>query len=133
MKNGTMINLNAQVWSRSFYFAIILALLLFIPVGAIRYWQAWVYLMLFFGASSGITIYLMKKDPALLLRRMRAGPRAEESKTQKIIMLFAMASFVAIFLVSALDYRFTWSPAPLAAIIMGYIAVALGFAMTFRR
>jgi protein-S-isoprenylcysteine O-methyltransferase Ste14 len=131
MKSRTMRSLNTQVWSRSFYFAIILALLLFIPAGTIRYWQAWGYLMLFFGASSGITIYLMKKDPALLMRRMHAGPRAEKSKTQKIIMLCAMASFVAIFLVSALDYRFTWSPAPFAAIIVGYIAVALGFAMIF--
>jgi hypothetical protein len=103
MKNETMINLNTQAWSRSFYFAIILALLLFISAGTIRYWQAWGYLILFFGASIGITIYLMKNDPALLLRRMHAGPRAEKSKTQKIIMLCAMASFVAILLVSALD------------------------------
>jgi protein-S-isoprenylcysteine O-methyltransferase Ste14 len=131
MKSRTMRSLNTQVWSRSFYFAIILALLLFIPAGTIRYWQAWGYLILFFGASSGNTIYLMKKDPALLMRRMHAGPRAEKTKTQKIIMLFAMASFAAIFIVSALDYRFMWSPASLAAIVVGYIAVALGFVITF--
>ncbi len=126
-----MRSLNTQVWSRSFYFAIILALLLFIPAGTIRYWQAWGYLILFFGASTETTIYLMKKDPALLMRRMHAGPRAEKSKSQKIIMLFAMASFAAIFIVSALDYRFRWSPASLAAMVVGYIAVALGFVITF--
>src|SRR5271166_275508 len=131
MKNETRMNLNTQAWSRSFYFAIILALLLFIPAGTIRYWQAWGYLMLFFGASSGNTIYLMKNDPALLMRRMHAGPRAEKSKTQKIIMLFAITSFAAIFIVSALDYRFKWSPAPLFAVVVGYISVAIGFVMTF--
>jgi len=126
-----MTNLNTQGWSRFFYLAIILALLLFIPAGTIRYWQAWGYLMLFFGASSGNTIYLMKNDPALLMRRMHAGPRAEKSKTQKIIMLFAITSFAAIFIVSALDYRFKWSPAPLFAVVVGYISVAIGFVMTF--
>jgi protein-S-isoprenylcysteine O-methyltransferase Ste14 len=126
-----MTNLNAQMWSRSIAFAIALGLLLFIPAGTIRYWQAWVYLLIFFGASMGITIYLIKNDPALLKRRMHAGPRAEKEKAQKLIMLLSMISFVTVFVVSALDYRFEWSPAPLAMIVVGDIAVALGFYITF--
>ena len=109
-----MSNLNTKVWSRSIVFAIVLALLLFVPAGTIEYWQAWVYLVVFFASSVAVTIYLMNKDPALLMRRMKAGPTAEREKTQKIIMFFAMVSFVTIFLVSALDYRFMWSPVPLA-------------------
>ncbi len=126
-----MSNLNTKVWSRSIVFAIVLALLLFVPAGTIEYWQAWVYLVVFFASSMAITIYLMNKDPALLMRRMKAGPTAEREKTQKIIMFFAMVSFVTIFLVSALDYRFMWSPVPLAVVIGGDIVVALGFFITF--
>jgi protein-S-isoprenylcysteine O-methyltransferase Ste14 len=66
----------------------------------------------------------MRKDPALLARRMRAGPQAEKEKTQKIVMLFAMISFIAIFVVSALDYRYKWSPVPIAMVIAGDIVVA---------
>ncbi len=126
-----MSNLNTKVWSRSIVFAIVLALLLFVPAGTIEYWQAWVYLVVFFASSVAVTIYLMNKDPALLMRRMKAGPTAEREKTQKIIMFFAMVSFVTIFLVSALDYRFMWSPVPLAVVIGGDIVVALGFFITF--
>src|SRR6266567_4111986 len=130
-KDRIMSNLNTKVWSRSIVFAIVLALLLFVPAGTIEYWQAWVYLVVFFASSVAVTIYLMNKDPALLMRRMKAGPTAEREKTQKIIMFFAMVSFVTIFLVSALDYRFMWSPVPLAVVIGGDIVVALGFFITF--
>ena len=126
-----MKSLNTQIWARSISFTITLGLLLFIPAGTIRYWQAWVYLIVFFASSAAITIYLIKNDPALLARRMRAGPRAEKEKTQKIIMLFSMISFVGIFVVSALDYRFKWSPAPIAIVIVGDIAVVIGFFITF--
>jgi protein-S-isoprenylcysteine O-methyltransferase Ste14 len=126
-----MRSLNTQVWERSISFPIALALLLFTPAGTIRYWQAWIYLIIFFASSAAITIYLMKNDPALLARRMRAGPRAEKEKTQKIVMLFSMISFIGVFVVSALDYRFKWSPAPVATVIMGDIAVAMGFFITF--
>ena len=125
-----MTNRNTQTWSRSIAFAIALGLLLFIPAGTIRYWQAWAYLIVFFGASTAIGIYLMRKDPALLARRMRAGPQAEKEKTQKIVMLFAMISFVAIFVVSALDYQFMWSPVPIVVVVVGDIVVALGFFIT---
>ena len=55
---------------------------------------------------------------------------AEKEKTQKIVMLFAMISFVAIFVVSALDYRFMWSPVPIVVVVVGDIVVALGFFIT---
>jgi hypothetical protein len=45
----------------------------------------------------------MKNDPALLRRRLSGGPAAEKEKTQKIIMLFASAGFIAVLVVSALD------------------------------
>jgi|SRR6516165_3404301 protein-S-isoprenylcysteine O-methyltransferase Ste14 len=126
-----MTTLNTQIWLRSISFAIALGLLLFITAGTIRYWQGWVYLIVFFGASIANTIYLIQNDPALLERRMRAGPRAEKEKTQKIVLLFAVISFIAIFVVSAFDYRFKWSPAPFAIVILGDIAVAIGFVIMF--
>jgi hypothetical protein len=37
-----------------------------------------VYLTLFALSAGAITYYLMKRDPALLARRMRGGPLAEK-------------------------------------------------------
>ncbi len=108
-----------------------MALLLFLPAGTIRYWQAWVYLGIFFGASSLITRYLTRHDPALLKRRLRGGPTAEKRRTQKVIMLFASVAFIASLVVPALDYRYSWSSVPLWVILAGDTLMALSFWIVF--
>jgi protein-S-isoprenylcysteine O-methyltransferase Ste14 len=126
-----MDNLNSKTWLRIAFLAVVMGLLLFVPAGTARYWQAWGYLAVFFGASCSITLYLMKKDPALLKRRLRGGPTAEKEKTQKIIMLFVSAGFIPLLVVPALDHRFMWSSAPLYMVIAGDILTALGFYIVF--
>ena len=101
--------------------------ILFIPAGTIRYWQAWVYLAVFFGASAFTTGDLAKRDPKLLERRMRGGPTAEREPVQRIIMVFASLCFVALLVVPALDHRFRWSVVPLSVVVVGNVLVALGF------
>jgi protein-S-isoprenylcysteine O-methyltransferase Ste14 len=122
-----MINLNTKAWLGLVFLAIVMGLLLFLLAGTAQYWQAWGYLVVFFGASLLITLYLMKKDPALLERRLSGGPTAEKEKPQKIIMLFVTIGFIALLVVPALDYRFMWSSLPLDMVIAGDILTALGF------
>src|SRR5215472_7845424 len=110
-----MDTLNARAWFGIACLAATMALVLFLPAGTIAYWQAWVYLGVFFGASIPITVYLMKTNPALLRRRLRAGPTAEKRKPQKIAMLFASIGFVGLLVVPSLDRRFGWSSVPLFA------------------
>jgi hypothetical protein len=74
-----------------------------------RYWQAWVYLAIFMGASVLTSLYLIENDPELLRRRMSGGPTAGKETTQEIIMLFTSIGFIALLVVSSLDYRFGWS------------------------
>ena len=124
-------NLNTKAWLGIGFLAIAMGLVLFLPAGTAQYWQAWVFLAVFFGASIVITVYLMKKDPALLKRRLRSGPTAEKEKTQKIIMFFTTIGFVALLVVPALDYRFMWSGVPLYMIIVGDLLTALGFYIVF--
>jgi protein-S-isoprenylcysteine O-methyltransferase Ste14 len=126
-----MNNLNTRAWLGLVFLAIVMDLLLFLPAGTARYWQAWGYLAVFFGASFLITLYLVRKDPALLQRRLRGGPTAEKEKTQKIIMLFASIGFIASLVVPALDHRFMWSSVPLFAVIAGDSLTALGFYIIF--
>src|SRR5262245_40909350 len=80
--------------------------------GTTHYWQAWVYLSIFVGASVLTTLYLLMNDPALLQRRMTGGPMAETERAQRIIMWFASAGFIALLVVPALDHRFGWSAVP---------------------
>lgn len=112
--------------------ALVMAALLFVPAGTARYWQGWVYLAVFFGASLLTTIDLIRRDPALLERRMSGGPTAEQRGTQKLAMLGASAGFIALLVVPALDLRFGWSHVPLGIVVIGDALVAVGFLFIFR-
>ncbi|HEY7293263.1 MAG TPA: isoprenylcysteine carboxylmethyltransferase family protein [Vicinamibacterales bacterium] len=119
--------LNAQAWTALVVLALAMALVLFVPAGSVRYWQAWIYLAVFLAASGLTTLDLMTRDPALLERRMRGGPTAERERTQQIVMLFASLSFVALLVVPALDYRYGWTTVPVFLVVIGNVLVAVGF------
>jgi protein-S-isoprenylcysteine O-methyltransferase Ste14 len=110
---------------------ICLAVLLFAPAWTLKFWQAWVYLLLFFGASGLITTYLWKKDQDLLKRRVNAGPGAEMGKSQRMIQSLASLAFISLMVLPSLDHRFSWSHLPLAFEIVGDVLVALGFLAVF--
>ena len=126
-----MKKLNLKAWLGLVLLAIVMGLLLFVPAGTVRYWQAWVFLAVFFGTSLLITIYLMKKNPALLERRLRGGPTAEKENIQKVIMLFTSIGFLAVLAVSGLDRRFGWSTMPFYLVIGGDILILIGFYIVF--
>jgi protein-S-isoprenylcysteine O-methyltransferase Ste14 len=125
-------SLNARAWLAFALITLMMSVLLFGPAGTLRYWQAWVYLVIFVVASFLTGVYLMKKDPALLARRMRGGPMFEKEASQRIIMSFTSLGFIALLVVPALDHRFGWSTVPLWAVVLGDVLVALGFYLIFR-
>lgn len=108
-----------------------MAAIIFLPARTLDYWQAWIFLAVFFGSVLAITFYLMKNDPKLLERRVNAGPGAEQGKTQKIIQSLAAIAFIAMFVVSALDHRFAWSAVPPYVSVLGDVLVALGLYFVF--
>jgi protein-S-isoprenylcysteine O-methyltransferase Ste14 len=122
-----MASVSARAWLGLVFVTIVMGLLLFLPAGSTRYWQACVYLAVYSAASLSITLYLMKKDPALLKRRLSAGPTAEKGKPQKIIMLIASIASIASLVVPALDHRSMWSSGPLYMVIAGDVLTALSF------
>ena len=74
----------------------VMALQLFVAAGTLRYWQAWLFLVVFLSASAAVTLDVAKTDPALLERRVKGGPRAEKETSQKIIMTLASIGFGAL-------------------------------------
>jgi hypothetical protein len=106
---------------------LVMAALLFVSAGTLHYWQAWTYLAFYFGASIAITLYLVKRDPALLARRMRGGPFAEKEPAQRVIMSIASLGFIALAIVPALDHRFGWSHVPVYAVLLGDLVMLLGW------
>jgi protein-S-isoprenylcysteine O-methyltransferase Ste14 len=120
-----------KAWLGLVFLVLVLASGLFIPAGTFDYWQAWVFLSVFTLATSAITLYLMCFDPALLQKRVKAGPVAEQQLVQKVIQSSASIAFIAIFVVSALDHRFAWSQVGAAGLLMGNLLVAGGLLLVF--
>ena len=85
-----------------------LVAVVFIPAGTLNYWQGWAYLGVSIFASAPYTVYLVKYDPALLQRRLQAGPSREKEPAQKLIVLFILAAFVTLIALPPLDFRFGW-------------------------
>lgn len=126
-----MKKLNARAWLALAVLAVVMGLLLFVAAGSVHYWQAWVYLSIFTGASVLTTLYLIRKDPALLERRMSGGPTAEKQPAQKVIMLATSIGFIALLVVPAFDHRFGWSTVPVGGVMAGDLLVAIGFCLIF--
>ena len=127
-----MKSLRVRAWIALAVLAAVMGCLLFVPAGTPRYWQAWVYLVIFTGASALTTGYLVRRDPALLERRMRGGPTAEKRPAQKVVMLGASIGFIAILGVAAFDHRVGGSAVTVGGVVAGDALVAIGFYLIFR-
>ena len=110
---------------------IVLGLVLFLPAWTLNYWQAWVFILVFMILISLTGIYFSIKDPALMERRKQAGPAAEESTGQKIMITFAYICLLGVLVFSALDHRFGWSHMPAYVSIIGIGLVILANVIWF--
>jgi protein-S-isoprenylcysteine O-methyltransferase Ste14 len=122
-----MSNLHNKAWIALLLLFLVMAALLFVPPWTLDYWQAWTFLAVYFAASAAITLYLIKKDPQLLARRMSGGPAAEKLPAQKIIMSLTSLGFIGLLVIPALDRRFGWSHLPPSVALAGDVLVGLGF------
>jgi protein-S-isoprenylcysteine O-methyltransferase Ste14 len=123
--------LDRQIWIRSTLGVLVLAALLFVPAGTLRFWQGWLFGFVFVAASSAISIYFLKHDPKLVERRMRAGPMAEQEPAQKIIMAITFLGFFLLMALPGFDQRRHWSDVPAWLEIAANAGVALSFWVFF--
>lgn len=106
---------------------LVMASLVFAAAGTLRYWQAWTFLAVYFAASLAISLYLIRKDPALLARRMSGGPFAEKEPVQRLIMSGTSLGFIGLLVLPAVDHRLGWSDLPGWAVIAGDVIMLLGW------
>src|SRR4051812_3518007 len=85
---------------------IVMTVLLFGGAGTLAWWQGWLFLLIYFAWSIGVSVWLFHRDKALFERRMRGGPTAEKHAAQRIIMSIASIGFLGLIIVPALDHRF---------------------------
>jgi len=130
MTNDTS-DLTRHAWRRTIASLLIFAAFLFVPAGTLRFWQGWFYALIFAGASAIIGIYFRRHDPALLARRMRAGPAAEQEPAQKTIISAIIISFLLLVALPGFDHRWHWSAVPTWLVLVADAGVAASFVIFF--
>jgi protein-S-isoprenylcysteine O-methyltransferase Ste14 len=109
--------------------ALILAAMLFLPAGTLRFWQAWVFLAILLVPMAGAMAYFLARSPEVLERRMRMK---EKDPAQKAIILGSTPFFLAAYLLPGLDRRFGWSAVP-SWLVIAADAVVLASYLAFVR
>ncbi len=123
----TLQPLRSRALRANLKFALALAILILLPAWPLRYWQGWLLWLHICAWCFGLTLHFLKRDPALVERRMQAGARAEQLASQKRIQSVNGAGVITLLVLSALDAGFGWSSMSFAGIIIGHGLVALGF------
>jgi len=103
-----------------------LGAILFLCAGDIRYWNAWLFLGTFAACIALFGAGLYIKDKELLRKRMNSK---ETEKEQDVYTFAAGVTFLGMFGVSGLDYRFGWSSVPSAAVATALAIMLAGYAL----
>ncbi len=112
-------------------FVAVIGLLLFLPAGTLRWFEAWGFIGAFVGPSIAITIWLYVADRALLERRMAMGDRGEPDPKQKRIQSFMGLTCVAMMVTCGLDHRVGWTHVPRAIALVADALVVVSYAIIF--
>jgi len=106
----------------------VVLLLLFLPAGSVRFWEAWLYCGVLFIPMLFVVRYFVKTDPALLERRLKWK---EPEPGQKTLIKLATGSFFIGFILTGFDYRYQWSAVPVALVLAANTLVFLGYLLFF--
>ena len=105
---------------------LVLCAMFFLPAGTLAYWEAWAWMGVLFVPMAGVLVYLVRKDPALLERRMRTR---EPEKEQSLLIKLSLLWFVLTFLLPGFDRRFGWSDVPFWVVIVADVLVLLSYCL----
>ncbi len=106
--------------------AALIALLLFVPAGTLRYPQGWLFMGLLFVPMIAAGFVLMFKNPELLKKRLNAK---EEQAQQKLVLALSGAMFLAAFVVAGLNFRFGWFVLPTWVSVAASVVFLLAYLM----
>ncbi len=98
-----------QAFGKFFAGLILVMLLLFLPAGTFRYWNAWLFIAILFIPMFIAGIVLMFINPELLSKRLSAK---ETQSEQKLVILLSGIMFLAAFIAAGLNFRFGWLSLP---------------------
>ena len=104
---------------------LLVALLLFLPAGTIRYPGGLLFLCLLFVPMLLMGIVMLARARDLLAKRLDVK---EKQGTQKGVVAVMGLIFLSGFILAGLDFRFGWSKVPLPVVIVASVLFLVGYA-----
>jgi protein-S-isoprenylcysteine O-methyltransferase Ste14 len=100
-----------------------LGVVLFLPAG-VGWTGGWVFLLVFLLQVAAASLYLWRTNPEIFVARSKihAGTKGWD----KVVLALLLPSFLAVFLLAALDRRYGWSSVPPWLVVLGYVLLTLG-------
>jgi len=105
--------------------------LLFVPAGRLDWWEAWIFFGAFFLSVSVLSLWLKRKDPALLKERRKGGENVKEWD-KVIIRIYSVVLFVLLITAGLDAGRFGWAPVPAGLRILGGAALLTAMVIGWR-
>ena len=105
---------------------LMVALLLFLPAGTIRYPGGLLFLCLLFVPMLLLGIVMLARARDLLAKRLDVK---EKQGTQKGVVAVIGLVFLGGFILAGLDFRFGWSKVPLPVVIVASVLFLVGYAL----
>ena len=103
---------------------LIVGLLLFVPAGTIKYYNAWLLIELLFIPMFFVGIIMFFKNKDLLRSRLNAK---EKESDQKVVIILSAIMFITGFVVAGLNYRFGWMQLPNIVVIISSIVFIVSY------
>ena len=119
-------NLIIKAFTKYFAGFVLLAALIFIPAGSLKFMNGWLFMGLLFIPMFIMGIVLLLKNPELLEKRLNAK---ETESQQKTVVAVSGIMFLAGFVTAGLDYRFKWLVLPKWVIIIASAIFLLSYIM----
>ena len=103
---------------------VLIGLLLFLPAWTFNYFGAWLFLGVLFVPMLIMGAVMLLKAPALLEKRLN---NKEKEATQRGVVALSGLAFLGGFLISAFDFRFSWSTVPLWLTVAAAVIFLVGY------
>ncbi|HEX6291195.1 MAG TPA: isoprenylcysteine carboxylmethyltransferase family protein [Herpetosiphonaceae bacterium] len=111
---------------------VVFALALFLAAGTVAWPAGWAFLVLFFGFTVAISLWLLRNNPGLLTERMTGIGKPDQQTWDKVFFGVANLIFLAWLIAMPLDaVRFHWSQMPGWLQVLGAILLLASFYLFF--
>ena len=108
---------------------IVLPLFLLATGGSFLWWQAWTYCALLLVPMTFFFTWKVRQDPSFIERRLKMK---EKEHAQRRVQALGVPFFLAVFIISGLDYRFSWSDPPSPMVVVALILSLGSYLMILR-